>query len=215
MAKLTAKQERFVEEYLIDLNATQAAIRAGYKAEHANRIGAENLTKPVIRVRIDEALAERSKRTGINADRVLMELARLAFINLPDVVDPDTACIRKNAAKDDTAALVSVRVKTSESDTGSMVEREARTADKIKALELLGKHLGMFKDKHRVEYDRRRLELEALRIEAGARDTAPPENAPDDGFLTALNTQAGDLWRKEHPDDSREEWTEDDELGKD
>ena len=62
MPKLTAKQERFCEEYLIDLNATQAAIRAGYSVESAGSIGSENLTKPEIRARIDTAMAERSNR---------------------------------------------------------------------------------------------------------------------------------------------------------
>lgn len=212
MAKLTAKQELFVEEYLIDLNATQAAIRAGYAPKAANEQGARLLANVSVRARIDEALAERSKRTGVNADRVVMELARLAFLNLPDVVDTNTARIRTDATKDDTAALVSVRVKTSESETGSMVEREARTADKIKALELLGKHLGMFGDKHRIECDQRRLELEALRIKASVQDVASSENSPDDGFLMALNAQASSLWNAKHPDDSRDEWRATDEL---
>ena len=66
---MTAKQERFVEEYLIDLNATQAAIRAGYKVDNAQQVGSENLSKLVVREAIDKALAERSRRTGINQDR--------------------------------------------------------------------------------------------------------------------------------------------------
>jgi len=73
VAKLTAKQQRFVEEYLIDLNATQAAIRAGYSPESAKEIGCENLTKPNIKAAIDKAMAERSRRTGITQDRVLRE----------------------------------------------------------------------------------------------------------------------------------------------
>lgn len=86
MAKLTPKQERFVEEYLIDLNATQAAIRAGYSPNTAKDIGCENLVKPNIRACIDKEMAERSKRTGINKDRVIRELARLAFVNANDVI---------------------------------------------------------------------------------------------------------------------------------
>lgn len=69
MAKITKKNEVFCEEYLIDLNATQAAIRAGYSPDSAGSIGFELLKKPEIRARIDQAMAERSKRTGINADR--------------------------------------------------------------------------------------------------------------------------------------------------
>lgn len=64
MARLTAKQKRFIEEYLIDMNATQAAIRAGYSPDSAKEIGCENLTKPNIKAAIDKAMAERSRRTG-------------------------------------------------------------------------------------------------------------------------------------------------------
>lgn len=144
MAKLTAKQKRFVEEYLIDLNATQAAIRAGYSPNSARDIGSENLTKPHIRARVEEALAERSKRTGINADRVVRELARIAFVNAADLINFETATIAEGASEDDTAAIASVRVKTIPTDAGEGVEREIRICDKLKALELLGKHLGMF-----------------------------------------------------------------------
>ena len=146
MAKLTAKQKRFVEEYLIDLNATQAAIRAGYSPITANEIGSENLAKPSIRARIDEALAERSRRTGINQDRVVRELARIALVNPVDVVNLDEATIKDLASADDTAAILSVKVKRIPTDKGDIVEREIKMADKIKALELLGKHMGMFKD---------------------------------------------------------------------
>lgn len=146
MAKLTEKQKRFIEEYLIDLNATQAAIRAGYSPNSARDIGSENLTKPAIRARIDEALAERSKRTGINADRVLREIARIAFVNAADVINFDSATIAEGASEDDTAAIASVKVKTIPTGDGEGVEREIRLCDKLKALELCGKHLGMFKD---------------------------------------------------------------------
>lgn len=146
MAKLTEKQKRFIEEYLIDLNATQAAIRAGYSPNSARDIGSENLTKPDIRARIDEALAERSKRTGINADRVLREIARIAFVNAADVINFDSATIAEGASEDDTAAISSVKVKTIPTEDGEGVEREIRLCDKLKALELCGKHLGMFKD---------------------------------------------------------------------
>lgn len=144
---LTEKQKRFMEEYLIDLNATQAAIRAGYSPATAKDIGCENLAKPNIRARIDQAMAERSKRTGVNADRVIMELAKIAFINATDVIDTKTATVKANALPEDTAAIQSVKVKTSFSENSEMVEREIKMADKIKALDLLGRHLGMFKDK--------------------------------------------------------------------
>ena len=141
---MTKKQKLFVEEYLIDLNATQAAIRAGYSSETAGSIGNENLKKPEIRARIDKAMANRSKRTGVNADRVVQELAKIAFVNAMDVIDQKTATVKEGASSDDTAAIQSVKVKTFGEDG---LEREIKMADKIKALELLGKHLGMFEDK--------------------------------------------------------------------
>lgn len=141
---MTKKQKRFVEEYLIDLNATQAAIRAGYSPDTAKSIGSENLTKPDIQARIAKVMAERSRRTGVNADRVVMELAKIAFVNASDVIDAETATLKPDAAPEDTAAIQSVKVKTFGEDG---LEREIKMADKLKALELLGKHLGMFKDK--------------------------------------------------------------------
>jgi phage terminase small subunit len=110
-------------------------------------MGSENLSKPVIRAYIDKAMAERSKRTGVNADRVLIELAKIAFLNPADVIDPETATVRFDASAEDTAAIQSVKVKKSFSESGESTEREVKMADKIKALELLGRHLGMFKDK--------------------------------------------------------------------
>ena len=65
---MTKKQTRFIEEYLIDLNATQAAIRAGYSVDSAKEIGCENLTKPNIQTAIAKAMAERSKRTGVRSE---------------------------------------------------------------------------------------------------------------------------------------------------
>lgn len=141
---MTQKQKRFIEEYLIDLNATQAAIRAGYSPDTAQQTGSENLSKPVIRAQIDRAMAERSKRTGVNAERVIQELAKIAFVNAAEVIDPKTATVKEDALPEDTAAIQSVKVKTFGEDG---LEREIKMADKLKALELLGKHLGMFKDK--------------------------------------------------------------------
>ena len=153
MGKLTEKQQRFVEEYLIDLNATQAAIRAGYSSNTANVIAAENLVKPGIRERIDKALAQRSKRTGVSQDRVVEELAKIAFLNITDVVNMDEATISGESNREDTAAIASVRVKRIPTDNGDIVEREVKTYDKVKALEKLGNHLGMFINNLRIEGD--------------------------------------------------------------
>lgn len=139
---MTKRQKLFVEEYLIDLNATQAAIRAGYSPETAYSIGSENLKKPEIRARIEKAMAERSKRTGINQDRVLQELAKIGFANIIDVVDPVTAKILPNAKEEDLACIQSIKIKPNEWG----IEREVKMYDKKAALVDLGRHLGMFKD---------------------------------------------------------------------
>ena len=146
MPKMTAKQGRFVDEYLIDLNGTQAAIRAGYSPHTANEIAAENLAKPSIAAAVALAMAERSKRTGITADRVLEEIAKLAFVNAADVITPE-ATISGAAGREDTAAIQSVKVKTIPTEEGDIVEQEVRLYDKTRNLELLGRHLGLFNDK--------------------------------------------------------------------
>lgn len=147
MAKLTAKQQRFCDEYLIDLNATQAAIRAGYSVDSARDIGCENLSKPNIQKVIAKEMAERSKRTGVNQDRVVLELAKLAFVNISDLVDVSTGAVKKGASRDDLACIQSIKYKTSEGVSGTSIEREVKIADKKANLELLGRHLGMWNDK--------------------------------------------------------------------
>lgn len=146
MAKLREKQQLFVDEYLIDLNGTQAAIRAGYSAKTANEQASRMLTKVSIQQAISEKMAERSKRTGVNQDRVVQELAKIAFLKMTDVVDHNGK-IKDDASEDDLSCIESIKYKHSDTDTGSSTEREVKTASKLKALELLGKHLGMWNDK--------------------------------------------------------------------
>ena len=147
MAKLTEKQQRFVDEYLIDLNATQAAIRAGYSVKTAQEQSARLLSKVMVQQAIAEQMAERSKRTGVNQDRVVLELAKIAFVNAADVINAEDATIKLSATSDDTAAIQSVKVKIIPTKKGEGIEREVRLNDKLKALELMRKHLGMWNDK--------------------------------------------------------------------
>lgn len=106
---LTLKQERFVQEYLVDLNATQAAIRAGYSAKTASRIGPELLGKPCISEAIQKAIKKREKRTEVTQDYVIEKLREIA-----------------------------------EKDASDGPESDLKYSSKIKALELLGKHVGAF-----------------------------------------------------------------------
>ena len=147
MARMTEKQKRFVEEYLIDLNATQAAIRAGYSPKYADREGHKLVENSRVSEAIEKALAERSRRTGINQDRVVQELAKIAFVKITDVVNDDCE-ILPDADEADLAAIESVKVKSIPTKSGEVgVEREIKLSSKLKALELLGKHLGMWNAK--------------------------------------------------------------------
>ena len=141
---LTEKQKKFVEEYLIDLNATQAAIRAGYSVKTADVQSSRMLGNVKVQQAIAEKMAERSRRTGSNQGRVLMELAKIAFVNADDVINAQDATTKEGASRDDLAAIQSIKVKSFGEDG---IEREIKLADKLKALEMLGRHLGMWNDK--------------------------------------------------------------------
>lgn len=153
MAKLTDKQQWFVDEYLIDLNATQAAIRAGYSAKTADQQGSRLLANVKVKQAVAEKQAQRSKRTGVNQDRVVLELAKVAFAKMTDIVD-SKGRIKEDASPDDLACIESIKYKESDNEYGGNVEREVKIASKLKALELLGKHLGMWSDKFNVTVEK-------------------------------------------------------------
>ena len=144
--KITRRQERFIEEYLIDLNATQAAIRAGYKPRNADIVANQLIGKTLVADAIKRAIAKRSKRTGVTADRVVRELARVAFADMKSftrwgkngvVLVPDT-----ELSEDDSAA-VSELVQTTTESGGSI---RIKLHSKIEALKELAKHSGVVHD---------------------------------------------------------------------
>lgn len=152
--ELTAKQQRFVEEYLVDLNATQAAIRAGYSEATAKEQGSRLLTNVNIAEAIAEAQKARSERTGITADRVLQELARIGFSDLRNCLTSEGHLVDPQDWDDDTAAAISSLevVKTNrgekeEKDRPIEYTHKIKVWDKNSALEKIGKHLGMFVDR--------------------------------------------------------------------
>ena len=146
-SELTDKQRAFVDEYLIDLNATQAAIRAGYSVKESHNAGAQLMGRNGIAEAVSRALAERSRRTGVTADRVVRELARIAFADITDVASLGEAEALGGAGRDDTAAIQSVKVRRTPTEHGDAVEREVKLYDKGKALDQLCRHLGMYNDK--------------------------------------------------------------------
>lgn len=151
MAKLTAKQQRFVDEYLIDLNATQAYLRAGYQvSENVAAVNALRLLKNAkIQEVLSQAMQERAKRTEITADRVLKELAKIGFADLKEVVDwTEEGKVILRASNEVDGSILS-EVSETEIDFGDYIKRtkKVKLHDKMRALEMIGKHLGMFTDK--------------------------------------------------------------------
>ncbi len=159
MAKMTKKQQLFIQEYLIDLNATQAAIRAGYSSKTANRIAAENMSKPVIQEAIQKAMAERSKRTEITVDRVLQEYVKIAFADIKDFLSFRTEKTVIDYDKETGEPIIDyaqiIEMKPSDEVDGTMIQEvsispkgvfQFKLHDKKGALDMIGKHLGMFKD---------------------------------------------------------------------
>lgn len=140
---LTDKQATFVREYLVDLNATQAAIRAGYSARTADRSGPALLGNSWVAEAIQKAQAARAKRTEITADRVLEELAAIAFAHMGQYAtwNDDRVSLTDSSEVDPRAVS---EVKQTVNQFGNNVG--IKLHDKLGALEKLGKHLGMFND---------------------------------------------------------------------
>jgi phage terminase small subunit len=149
--KLTDKQEQFCQEYLIDLNATQAAIRAGYSVNTARSLGQENLTKPDIQARVSELNKSRLEATGISQKRVLEEYAKIAFFDIREIFDVDGGLTNvKQLDANNAGAIASIKSteEWGEDDDGNKIitgtVKEIKVFDKIRALQDLGKHLGLF-----------------------------------------------------------------------
>lgn len=132
MAELTARQKRFCDEYLIDLNATQAAIRSGYSKKTANRIGQENLTKPVIKKYIADRMAEKDKSLIADQDEVLEYL---------------TSVLRGKSRSTE----IVIEGDGNGCSTARTMDKAPSEKDKLKAAELLGKRYGIYTEKLQAE----------------------------------------------------------------
>lgn len=177
---LTPKQKRFVHEYMVDLNATQAAIRAGYSEKTARSVGSENLTKPDIKAALAEKQHKVAHKTDVTIERVLAELAKVGFSNMHDYMrvtaDGDPVLDLSNLTREQAAALSEVTVEDfteGRGDDARDVRRiKFKLHDKISSLVQIGKHLGMFPN----------------RVEVGGRDGKPIEvrDVTDRDRLAAL-----------------------------
>lgn len=195
MAKMTARQQLFCEEYLTDLNATQAAIRAGYSEKYAHTNAAKLLQNTTIKEYIEKRKKDRIKRTEITQDAVLQEIALVAFAVATDyakvvereaTVEVDGNIIplldaEGNPVKYRTVEPVLTEELTEEQKRALAVIKKGRDGfeikphDKMKALEMLGRHLGLWDKKPEADDD----------------------ETDDDGFLDALRSEAKEVWAEE------------------
>lgn len=213
VSKLTPKQKRFVDEYLIDLNATQAYIRAGYKASTEAIAGVEGhklLKNPKIEKAISEAMEKRSKRTNITADRVLNQLAKFAFADIRDLMtwEEETGRITLLPPDQIDGSIITELTQTitevpyGEELVADKVTTKVKRGDPLKALELIGKHLGMFDPKNAHIDDLSKAQVEKMKAETeltkerikllkgGKGDTALIANVAE--LFKAMNKGEGD-----------------------
>ncbi len=152
---ISAKQSRFVEEYLVDGNGKRAALAAGYSPRTAESQASRLLRNAKVAAVLEKAQAKRSERVNIKADRVLEELGRLGFSNMLDFIttqgDGSAFVDLSKLSRDQAAAISSFKIETywepglGEDDPREVKKVTFKLADKRAALESIGKHLGMFK----------------------------------------------------------------------
>ena len=143
---MTPKQERFVQEYMIDSNATQAAIRAGYSEQTAAEQGYQLLQKTSVKKAVAEAMQTRSERTEITADQVLKELALIGFSDMRDFTSwaPNGVMLRESRELTEGQARAVAEVSETKTEHGGTVRFKLH--DKRASLVDIGRHLGMFTD---------------------------------------------------------------------
>jgi phage terminase small subunit len=139
---LTARERCFVQEYLVDLNASQASIRAGYSKNSASQLAYTLTKRPRVAAAIRAAMDARAKRTQITADRVLREFARIAFADIRSFTEPGQESLTVKSldalSADDAAAIAEVRRSSDGKDL------KVKLHDKKKALDSIARHLGLF-----------------------------------------------------------------------
>jgi len=147
---LTLKQERFVEEFIVDLVGKQAAIRAGYSPKTAEVQASRLLRNAKVQTAVESAMQARSKRTEVSADGVVAELARIAFANIRDLWPRAGEGIDLSVLDRDRTVAVEEVIVVEAVNAAGVVRRRTRLKlhDKMAALTSLARHLGMFADRH-------------------------------------------------------------------
>lgn len=196
---LSPKRQRFVEEYLKDCNGTQAAIRAGYSPKTANEQAARLLANDSVKAAVEEAMQKRSEEAGVTARSVLEELARIAFLDPAELFDAngnlkDIHAIPEHARR--AIASIETRLEGGKRD-GQVPEliTKIRLVDKRGSLELLGKHLGMWIERHQHEGSGFQLIIHP--------PAAPKQIEGADNADARKEVRSGDPAKPTNPPDSR------------
>ncbi|HHH9302199.1 terminase small subunit [Pseudomonas aeruginosa] len=179
---LTKKQRLFVDEYLLDLNATQAAIRAGYSTRRATEIGYQLLQRPEVAQAIQAAMAERSKRTEVEADYVIRRLREIDEMDVLDILEDDGSfrSIRDwpKAWRQFLSGIEIAELFEGRGDDRRIagVLRKVKWPDKLRNLELLSRHVGtesaaLDLELKRLDVAKKRAELDQMK-RGGQADTA-------------------------------------------
>lgn len=167
--KLTPKQRIWVAEYLKDFNATRACIAAGYRAKHAKQQAYENLAKPYLQKALRDSIEARMERLHMEQDDVLTELRVLGKSSIEHYVIDDSGefSLAEGAPEDAMRAVSSYKRRVTEKDGVTTVYVEFRLWDKPAALNMMGRHFGMWTDKlehsGKIEGDLSGKSLEELR----------------------------------------------------
>jgi phage terminase small subunit len=170
MAKMTPKQQRFCDEYLIDLNATQAAIRAGYSEKNARNIASENLAKPNINAYITDRMAEKESELIADQDEVLRYFT--------------------SVMRGESSSSVLARC---EDGSETVIEKPPDEKERLDAAKQLAKRYGL--DREEVE---KQAKIEKLKAEiARLKGETPDDDKADDGFMDALKGEVESVWQEQ------------------
>ncbi|MEN1496365.1 terminase small subunit [Pseudomonas aeruginosa] len=193
---LTKKQRLFVDEYLIDLNATQAAIRAGYSTRRATEIGYQLLQRPEVAQAIQAAMAERSKRTEVEADYVIRRLREIDEMDVLDILEDDGSfrSIRDwpRAWRQFLSGIEIAELFEGRSDDRRIagVLRKVKWPDKLRNLELLSRHVGT--ESAALDLELKRLDVAKKRAELKLLENPDDEAPPTSVAVTIIDARVRD-----------------------
>ncbi|HCR1387265.1 TPA: terminase small subunit [Pseudomonas aeruginosa] len=193
---LTKKQRLFVDEYLIDLNATQAAIRAGYSTRRATEIGYQLLQRPEVAQAIQAAMAERSKRTEVEADYVIRRLREIDEMDVLDILEDDGSfrSIRDwpRAWRQFLSGIEIAELFEGRGDDRRIagVLRKVKWPDKLRNLELLSRHVGT--ESAALDIELKRLEVAKKRAELKLLENPEDDAPPTSVAVTIIDARVRD-----------------------